>query len=60
MNRMEEKRDMFEGLECDGKIENLGESHIPFNPSPERERDERSVRDRFYDDYVMTLFSQST
>ena len=60
MNRMEEKRDMFEGLGCDKEIENLGEPHIQFNPSPERERDERSTRDRFHDDYVMTPFSQST
>ena len=60
MDRMGEKRDMFEGLGCDEEIENLGEPHIPFNPSPERERDERSARDRFRDDYVMTPFSQST
>jgi len=60
MNMMGEKRDMFEGLGCDGEIENLGDLYIPVNPSPERERDERSARDRFRDDYVMTPFSQST
>jgi len=60
MDRMGEKRDIFEGLGCDGEIENLGEPHIPFNPSPERERDEKNARDRLCDDYVMTPFSQST
>jgi hypothetical protein len=59
MNRMGEKRDMFEGLGCDGKIENLGDPYIPINPSPECERDERSAIDRFHDDYVITPFSQS-
>ena len=57
MNRMEEKRDMFEGLGCDKEIENLGEPHIQFNSSPKCEKDERSTRDRFHDDYVMTPFS---
>jgi hypothetical protein len=57
---MGEKRDMFEGLGCDGEIENLGDSYISVNPSPERERDERSGRDRFHDDYVITPFLQST
>jgi hypothetical protein len=42
MNRMREKRDMFESLGCDGEIENLEDPFIPVNPSPERERDERS------------------
>jgi hypothetical protein len=60
MNRMGEKRDMFEGLGCDWEIENLGDPFIPVNPSPERERDERSAIDRFRDDYVITPFSQST
>jgi hypothetical protein len=60
MDRMGKKRDIFEGLRCDEEIENLGEPHIPFNSSPERERDERNARDRFLDDYVMTFFSQST
>ena len=46
MDRMGEKIYMFEGLGCDEEIENLGEPHIPFNQSPERERDERSDRDR--------------
>jgi hypothetical protein len=59
MNRMGEKRDMFEGLGCDGEIENLGNPYIPVNPSHERERDERNARGRFRDDYVMTPFSQS-
>jgi hypothetical protein len=54
MDRMGKKRDIFEGLRCDEEIENLGEPHIPFNSSPERERD------RFLYDYVMTFFSQST
>jgi hypothetical protein len=60
MNRMGEKRDMFEGLGCDGEIESLGDPFIPVNSSPERERDERSDIDRFRDDYVITPFSQST
>jgi hypothetical protein len=60
MNRMGETRDMFEGLGCDDEITNLGEPHVPFNPSPERERDERSDIERFRDDYVITPFSQST
>ena len=60
MDRMEETKDMFEGLRCDEEIANLGEPHIPLNPSPERERNERNTRDRFRDYYVMTLFSQST
>jgi hypothetical protein len=59
MDKMGEKRYMFEGLGCDGEIDNLGGPYIPFNPSPEHERDERSARDRFRDDYVMTLFTQS-
>src|SRR6202022_4131971 len=60
MDRMEEKRDMFEGLGCYEEIANLGEPDIPFNPSPECERDERSARNRFRDAYVMTPFLQST
>ena len=60
MDMMGEMRDMFEDLGCDEKIKNLGEPHISFNPSSERERDERSARDRFRDDYVMTPFSQCT
>jgi hypothetical protein len=59
MDRMGETKNKFEGLGCDDEIENLGKSHIPFNPSPERERDERSARDRFRDNYVITPFSQS-
>jgi hypothetical protein len=43
MDRMGETRDMFEGLGCDDEIANLGEPHVPFNPSPKRERDERSA-----------------
>ena len=60
MDRMGNERDMFEGLGWDEEIHNLGDPHIPFNPSPECERDERSARDRFCDEYVMTPFSQST
>ena len=60
MNRMGEPRDLFEGLGCDDEIANLGEPHVPFNPSPERERDERSDIERFRDDYVMIPFSQFT
>jgi hypothetical protein len=60
MNRMGEKRDMFEGLGCDGEIENLGDPFILVNLSPERERYERSAIDRFHDDYIITPFSQST
>lgn len=60
MNRMGEMRDMFGDLGCDDDIANLGEPHVPFNPSPERKRDERSAIERFRDDYVITPFSQST
>ena len=45
MDVMGEKIDMFEGLACDEKIANLGESHISFNRSSERERDEKNTRD---------------
>ena len=54
MDRMGKERDMFEGLEWDEITYNLGDSHIPFSPTPEPERDERSTRDRFHDEYVMT------
>jgi hypothetical protein len=54
MDRMGETRDMFEGVGCDDEIANLGESHVPFIPSSERERDERSAIERFCDDYVIT------
>ena len=60
MDRMGKGRVMFEGVECDEEIHNLDDPHIPFNATPERERDERSARDRFRDEYVMTPFSQST
>ena len=60
MDRIGEKRDMFEGLGCDEKIENLSEPHILFNPSTKREIDERSAKYRFRNDYVMTPFLQST
>ena len=40
---MGNERDMFEGLEWDEEIDNLGDPHIPFNPTPNRERDERSA-----------------
>ena len=48
---MREKINTFEGLGCDEEIENLGESHFPFNPSLERERDEKNARD----DFVMNM-----
>ena len=51
---------MFEDLEWDEQIHNLGDPHIPFIPPPEREKDERNTRDRFRDEYVMTPFSQFT
>jgi hypothetical protein len=60
MDRMEETRDMFEGLGCDDEIANLGKPYVPFNPSPERERNERSAIERFRDDYIIKPFSQST
>ena len=60
MDRMGKERDMYEGLRWDEEIENLRDPHIPFNPTPKRERDERSAIERFRDDYVMTSFSQST
>jgi hypothetical protein len=34
---MGDERDMFVGLEWKKKIRSLGDSHIPFNPSPEFE-----------------------
>ena len=48
---------MFKGLGWDKEIVSLGDPHIPFNPSSERER---SVVKRYRDDYKMTPFSQST
>ena len=59
MDMMEKVRDMFEGQEWDEKIHNLGDPHIPFNATPNRERDEISARDWFHDEYVMTPFLQS-
>ena len=41
-------------------IENLGDPNISFNPSPEHERVERSAKDRFRNEYVMTPILQST
>jgi hypothetical protein len=59
MNRMGETRDMFWNLGYDDEIVNLGEPHVPFNPSSERERDERFAINQFRDDYVITPFLQS-
>ena len=36
MDTVREKRDMFEDLGWDEEIENIGDPHILFNPSPER------------------------
>ena len=44
----------------DEEIGNLGDPHIPFNPTPKGEIDEKSGIERFRDDYVMTPFLQST
>ena len=60
MDRKGKEKDMCEGLGWDEEIDNLGDPHIPFNPTPKRERYERSAIERFRDDYVMTPFSQST
>ena len=57
---MGEKRDMFDGLRWDEEIVSLEDPHIPFNPLPERERNEKSAAERFRDEYVMTSFSRST
>ena len=57
MDRMEEERNMFEGLRWNKEIVSLEDLHIPFNPSSERER---SVVKRYHDDYEITPFSQST
>ena len=57
MDRMGEKRDMFEGLGWDKEIVSLGDPHVPFNPSLECER---SVAKRHREDYEMTPFLQST
>jgi hypothetical protein len=51
MNMMGEKRDMFEALGCDGEIENLGEPHIPFNPSPSV----KEMREVLEINFVMTM-----
>ena len=48
---------MFEGLGWNKEIVRLGDPHVPFNPSLERER---SAAKRYREDYEMTLFSQST
>jgi len=56
---MEEERDVFKGLGWDEEIISLGDIHIPFNPSPEREVNEKSVVERFCDEYVCPPFSQS-
>ena len=58
MDRMEEGKNIFEDLGWDEEIENLEDPHIPFIASPERERNERSARDQFRDEYVMTPFSK--
>ena len=60
MDRMRKERDMFEVLEWDEEIQNLGDPHIPLNSTHECERDEKSARERFRDEYVVTHFSQST
>ena len=51
---------MFDGLGWDEEIVSLEDPHIPFNPMPKRERNEKSAAERFCDEYVMTPFSQST
>ena len=56
MDRMGEEKDMFEGLGWDKEIVSLGDPHIPFNPSSEREK---SVVKRDHDDYEMSPFLQS-
>ena len=48
---------MFEGLGWDKEIVSLGDPHIPFNPSPEREK---SVVKRYREEYEMTPFLQSS
>ena len=60
MDRKGKERDMCEGLGWDEEIDNLGDPPIPFNPTPNHDRDERSAIERFRDDYVITPFSQST
>jgi hypothetical protein len=57
---MGEERDVFKGLGWDEEIVSLADPHIPFNPSPERDVNEKRATDRFCDEYVCPPFSQST
>jgi hypothetical protein len=57
---MGDERYMFDGLGWDEEIVSLDDPHIPFNPLPECERNEKSAAERYCPKYVMTLFSQST
>ena len=57
MHTMEEERDMFAGLGWKKEIRNLGDPHVPFNPSPEHDID---AANRYSDDYKLTPYSQST
>jgi hypothetical protein len=54
---MREERDMFDGLEWEKKITNLGDPHVPFNPLLEHDI---NVANRYSDDYELTPFLQST
>ena len=47
---------MFEGLGWDKEIVSLGDPHVRFNPSLERER---SAAKRYLEEYEMTPFLQS-
>jgi len=49
--------DRFTGLGWDEEIVSLGDPHMPFDPSSERER---SVVKRFGNDFYLTPFLQST
>ena len=57
MHTMEEKRDTFAGVGWDKEIRNLGDPHVPFNPSPKRDI---GVAKRYSDDYEENTFPQST
>ena len=57
MHTMGDERDMFVGLGWEEEIRSLGDSHVPFNPSP---RHDIGAKNQYSDDYERTPFSQST
>jgi hypothetical protein len=56
LHTMEDERNMFVGLGWEKEIRSLGDSQIPFNPSPEFEF---VAGNRGSDNYELTPFLQS-